>query len=139
MPPPAAVSNACHGNPTSGLRRLGSLALRFIGPTWPRRRSAGHPAALPDCPRCGGSWLCPVEGAAEDTDHWHVAFRCGGCEARSAIVLDNRQAAALDVELDRQLASIRDAAERLDAERMAAEAHAFGAALHAGFIVAADF
>ena len=54
-----------------------------------------------------------------------MAFRCGGCEARSALVVDNRQAAALDVELDRQLASIRDAAERLDAERMAAEARAF--------------
>ena len=68
-----------------------------------------------------------------------MEFRCGGCEARSALVVDNRRAAALDVELDRQLASIREAAERLDAERMAADARDFVAALHAGFIVAGDF
>ena len=43
------------------------------------------------------------------------------------------------VELDRQLASVREAAERLDAERMAADARDFVAALHAGFIVAGDF
>ena len=121
-------------------RRLGALAWRFIGPTWPLAPIPPvAPPALPDCPCCGGTWLCPLEWAAEDTDHWHVAFRCGGCEGRSAIVIDNRQAAALDVELDRQLASIREAAERLDAERMATEARAFAAALHAGQIVAADF
>ena len=121
-------------------RRLGSLALRFIGPTWPLAPIPPViPPALPDCPRCGGQWLCPVEWAAEDAGHWHVVFRCGGCQTRLALVIDNRQAAALDVELDRQLESIRAAAERLDAERMATEAHAYAAALHAGLIVAADF
>ena len=121
-------------------RRLGSLARLFLGPTWPLAPIPPVvPAALPDCPSCGGGWLCPLEWTAEDAGHWQVEFRCGGCEARSALLVDNRQAAALDVELDRQLASIRDAAERLDAERMDADARAFVAALHAGFIVAADF
>jgi hypothetical protein len=55
------------------------------------------------------------------------------------IVIDDRRAAALDCTLDRQMDQIRRAADRLDAERMAADAEAFAAALQRDLIVAADF
>jgi hypothetical protein len=55
------------------------------------------------------------------------------------VVLSNAQAAALDIVLNRQMAAISAAADRLDAERMADAAEAFAAALRRDLIVAADF
>jgi hypothetical protein len=54
-------------------------------------------------------------------------------------VINNAQAAWYDTELDRQMAAMRRAAQRLDAERMADEARAFVMALHANQVIAADF
>ena len=120
-------------------RRLGSLALRFIGPTWPLAPIPPViPPALPDCPRCGGRWLCPVEWAAEDAGHWHVIFRCGGCQTRSALVIDNRQAAGSTSSSTGSWS--RSERPQSDSTPSAwRRARAFAAALHAGLIVAADF
>jgi hypothetical protein len=71
--------------------------------------------------------------------HWWVQARCGECGVWVETVISNVQATALDVTLDRQLAQIRAAADRLDAERMAAQVDAFVRALERDLIVAADF
>ena len=61
------------------------------------------------------------------------------CEVWNEVVISNNQAVILDCELDRQMAAMRQAADRLDAERMVAETQAFIRALHVDAIVAADF
>jgi hypothetical protein len=68
-----------------------------------------------------------------------VLSRCGECGDWSATLISNAQAARLDIELNRQQALIRRAAERLESERMAVEAEAFIDALQSDLIDAADF
>jgi hypothetical protein len=53
--------------------------------------------------------------------------------------ISNEQAALLDRALDRQMTAMSRAADRLDAQRMAAQSQAFVRALQANAIVAADF
>ena len=77
-------------------------------------------------------------GSAGD-DSWWILSRCGECEVWAEVVINNAQAAWYDTELDRQMAAMRRAAQRLDAERMADEARAFVMALHANQVIAADF
>lgn len=80
-----------------------------------------------------------MEWGELDATHWWVAARCGDCGGWSELILSDAEAARLDVVLDRQMAQISAAADRLDAERMADEAAAFVTALHRGLIEAADF
>ena len=70
---------------------------------------------------------------------WRILARCGDCEAWEEIVVSNRQAALLDQELDRHMTAMIQTADRLDAERMAAQSQAFVRALKADAIFAADF
>ena len=102
----------------------------------PARDRAGAAGA---CPLCDGDHVCPMEWGAVDDEQWWVRSRCGDCGVWTDVVLSNAQAATLDVALDRQMAQIRTAADRLDAERMADAADAFAAALHCDLIVPADF
>jgi uncharacterized Zn finger protein len=92
-----------------------------------------------DCPSCRAPFLCPVEWGTVDDQHWWVLSRCGECGSWTETLIDNAQAARLDVELNAQQALIRRAAERLEAERMAAEADVFIVALQRDLIDAADF
>ena len=74
-----------------------------------------------------------------DEASWWILARCGDCETWEEIVVSNEQAALLDQELDQQMTAMIQAADRLDAERMAAQSQAFVQALNANAIVAADF
>ena len=74
-----------------------------------------------------------------DDDSWWIVSRCGECGVWAEVLLENAHAAWYDLELDRQMAAMSCAAQRLDAERMADEARAFLLALHANQVVAADF
>lgn len=80
-----------------------------------------------------------MEWGAVDDHRWWVLSRCGDCGVWAEVVLTNAQAATLDLALDRQMAEIRAAADRLDAERMADAVDAFAAALRRDLVVAADF
>jgi hypothetical protein len=91
------------------------------------------------CEACGSGYVCPLDWAPVDAQTWLVACRCGECGHRHEAHLTNDQAARWDLELCRQTAAIERAIERLDRERMAAEAAAFTAALQRDLIDAGDF
>jgi hypothetical protein len=91
------------------------------------------------CPLCHSELMCPMEWGMADEASWWILARCGDCEAWEEIVVSNGQAALLDQELDRQMTAMIRAADRLDAERMAAQSQAFVQALNAHAIVATDF
>ncbi len=83
--------------------------------------------------------MCPLEWEPLDEDNWWIACRCGECGHHREALLSNAQAASWDVELCRQTDAIARAADRLDRERMTAEATAFTAALRLDLIDATDF
>jgi hypothetical protein len=119
-------------------RALATMLRSFAGPVWPAPvPAAGHEAL--ECPLCHGRFLCPTDWGTAGEQHWWVLSRCGDCDVWSEVVISNAQAARLDRELDRQATAIRQAAERLEAERMAAQAAAFIDALNRDLIDAADF
>ncbi len=107
----------------------------------PRRRSAPAPRTRPvlACPECGSDRICPIEWETAGEHHWWLLLRCGECQAWVQATVGNEQAAALDVELDRQQAEIAAALATLEAERMAADVETFTAALELDLVDADDF
>ena len=93
----------------------------------------------PACSGCCSDFLCPMEWEPADDEHWRIDARCGACGLWHGLLLTNAQAAAWDVELDRQMRPIRHELRRLDRERMAREAETFIGALRRDLIDAADF
>jgi hypothetical protein len=81
----------------------------------------------------------PIAWEESDERHWHIDMHCGDCGERWARVIDDARAAKFDVQLDCDLAGMRRTLERLDFERMAAEADAFAAALARDLIEPVDF
>ncbi len=108
-------------------------------------RSRSRPAPTPRrrpvlaCPACGSDRICPIEWETAGDHHWSMLLRCGECQSWVQATVGNEQAAALDLELDRQQAEIADAAAALAAERMAADVEAFTAALELDLVDADDF
>jgi hypothetical protein len=92
-----------------------------------------------DCPSCTAPFLCPMDWGTVDDERWWVLSRCGECGHWTETLVANEQAKRLDLELNRQQAFIRRAADRLEAERMAVEADAFIVALQHDLIDAGDF
>ena len=98
------------------LRRALATAIgRFRGPvrrsvhavSWPRPNTGTL-----GCPLCHSELTCPVEWGMADEASWWILARCGDCEAWEEIVVSNEQAALLDQELDRQLTTMTQAADR---------------------------
>jgi hypothetical protein len=58
-----------------------------------------------------------MEWGAADEENWWILSRCGECGARAEVVTTNAQAAWYDLELDRQMAAMTRAADRLGAGR----------------------
>jgi len=81
-----------------------------------RASRARFPSALLECPLCRSALVCPMEWGAADDDSWWIVSRCGDCEARAEVVVSNAHAAWYDLELDRQMETMRRAAQRLEAE-----------------------
>jgi len=109
----------------------------------PRRRPAAATARgrkpVIACPACGSDRICPIDWATAGDHHWWLLMHCGECQAWVQATIGNQQAAALDIELDRQQAEIRKAVASLDAERMAADVEAFATALELDLVHADDF
>jgi len=91
------------------------------------------------CPSCGSRLACPVTWQPSDDSHWDIELRCGDCELRWQLVIDDRRAARYDIELDDDAAAMNRMLRRLDRERMAAEVEAFAIALERDLIEPADF
>ena len=108
------------------------------GPTWPVP-AVEHDGMSLDCPSCTAAFLCPMDWGTVDDERWWVLSRCGECGHWTETVVTNEQAKRLDLELNLQQALIRRTAERFEAERKAAEADAFIAALQRDLIDAGDF
>jgi hypothetical protein len=72
-----------------------------------------------------------MEWETSGDHHWLMWMRCGACGEWLESLVDNRTAAALDIELDRQQVQIAAQADALSRERMAAEVEAFVAAVPA--------
>ena len=91
------------------------------------------------CPACGSDRICPIEWETAGEHHWWMLLHCGECLSWVQATIGNEQAAALDVELDRQQAEIRKALASLEAERMAADVETFATALELDLVHADDF
>ena len=120
------------GPPHGRMRTM--LRLR---PRRPRRERAPRP--LLACPACDADALCPFEWETFGDAHWYMWMRCGACGGWIEAIVDNPAAAAMDVELDRQQALIRAAADALGSERMAADVEILISALERDLVDAADF
>jgi hypothetical protein len=91
------------------------------------------------CPECHSRFACPVSWAEHDATHWHIDLRCGECGHRWDVVVDDERAKRYDLELNGDASSIARALERLDLERMAAEAETLAHAFARDLIGPADF
>ena len=59
------------------------------------------------CAGCGRDFLCPMDWEPADDEHWSIDARCGACGLWHRLYVTNAQAAAWDVELDRQTEPIK--------------------------------
>src|SRR5215211_948323 len=126
----------------------------------PRHRSAGstpaglrrdartmcddHPTPPPgtglhQCAVCHADFVVPITVEAVDDVHWHVLLRCGECQTYRDAVITNDVAARYERDLDRGIATIAVAYERLERERMAEDVEVLIAAFRRDLIDAADF
>jgi hypothetical protein len=103
----------------------------------PRRRPAPKPPL--SCKRCEADALCPIAWETFGDDHWLMWMRCGECGGWVDTIVDNRTAAAIDAEMDRQQSRIAAQADALAGEQMAAEVEAFVSALERDLFDASDF
>jgi hypothetical protein len=120
---------------------LGWLA-RLLGVPAARRavRETATNAPLVVCRACGTDFVYPVEWQETSGGRsWWVLLRCGGCDVRREVEIDDRQAADLGRRLDRHGETIERDARHLERERMHAEVDAFAEALRRDLIDAADF
>src|SRR5688500_19386934 len=105
------------------------------------RRSSSHRQTdlLRTCPACRSRLACPIAWEPHDDSHWDIDLRCGDCEHRWQLVIDDRRAARYDVELDDDLAFMKRTLRRLELDRMAAEVETFVSALARDLIEPADY
>lgn len=103
------------------------------------RKLAGGSAGLHQCIVCGSTCVRPVDWETAGPGHWSITLHCANCDVWREVRATNEQASAFDVELERQIGEIRRALERIDRERMQAEADVFVAALERDLIDAGDF
>jgi hypothetical protein len=91
------------------------------------------------CPRCRSGFVYPTGRTDHDRVSKRIDLRCGECGHRWHSVVSHARAALLDIELERDAASIRRSLEEFDLERMALYAETFAAALARDLIEPADF
>lgn len=94
---------------------------------------------LADCTECGANYVHPVEWSPHDGENWWMLLRCGACGASREETVSDSDAEIYDRELDRAEHRMRRAAERLNQERLAAQAETFVTALELDLIGAEDF
>ena len=104
-----------------------------------RKQRPRKAAGLQLCLMCGSPYVVSVESCRlGDGGRW-MLLRCGECDAWRQAIAPPGAAKAFERALDEDLQEISDTIERLDRERMAAQAEAFIAALDRDLLDAADF
>jgi len=102
-------------------------------------RATGANGRLVDCPDCGSDFVTPVAWAERGETHWWIRLRCGECAFTREVEVTNSEARRFDRDLDRGLAQISAAIDRLEQARMTAAAHALIVALERDLIGPGDF
>jgi hypothetical protein len=97
-----------------------------------------RPRRLEVCESCGANTVVPVRWEELDQG-WCLALRCGECGLWRSVVVSDAEAERYGDVLDAGVREIAATLERLDRERMDAQADAFAAALERDLIDAADF
>jgi hypothetical protein len=106
------------------------------------RRLAGatnRSVRLVDCPRCGWDFVNPVAWEERGETHWWIRLRCGECAYVRELEVTNREAQRFDRDLNRGVASITAAVDRLERARMGVIADALTVALERDLIGPTDF
>jgi hypothetical protein len=91
------------------------------------------------CVFCGSDFVTPVESREIGGGARLLLLRCGECGTWRQAIAPPGAAEAFDRALDAGAETITRTLERLDRERMVAQAEAFTAALHRDLIDAGDF
>lgn len=81
----------------------------------------------------------PVCWEEADDEHWRILLRCAECDTYREVVVPDDVAKRYECDLERGIAAIAKALERLDRARMATQVDTFVAALEHDLIDAADF
>jgi hypothetical protein len=100
---------------------------------------AAGAAGLEVCVACRRDFVNPIAWEAVGADRWWMLLRCGECGVMREVTVTDADAQRFDAELNRRALPIARAAERLDMQRMAAQAATLIAALKRDLIDAADF
>jgi hypothetical protein len=110
---------------------------------WLRSRSGPQRAAtgsdLHCCADCGRGYVYPVTWTESGPADWWLLLRCGSCGTWRDVVASNPVVADYDRLLDKDVDTIRAAADKLERESLLAAADTFGAALRLDLLTADDF
>jgi hypothetical protein len=104
-----------------------------------RKRQRSKGAGLQLCLTCGSLHVIPVESSKIGGGGRWLLLRCGECGAWRQAIAPPGAARAFDQALEEGIQEISDTIERLDRDRMTAQAEAFIAALDRDLIDAGDF
>jgi hypothetical protein len=104
-----------------------------------RSRQPPPGSGLHQCVVCRGDFVVPVLIEAVDKRRWHVLLRCGECQTYRDVVIDHTVAQRYEWDLERGIAEIAVASERLDRARMVTEVETLIVALERDLVDAADF
>ncbi len=97
------------------------------------------PSGLSSCVLCRADAVSPVAWEPLRDDRWWMSLRCGACGVSRDVVVADVIAERYDDELIAAGRAMAEAAQRLERERLEAEAEAFVTALQRDLFDAADF
>jgi capsular polysaccharide biosynthesis protein len=103
------------------------------------RRTPQPGSGLHQCCLCRADCVVPVCWEEADDEHWCILLRCAECDTYREVVVPDDAAKRYERDLERGIAAIAKALERLDRARMASQVDTFVAALEHDLIDAADF
>jgi hypothetical protein len=104
-----------------------------------QHHSEAQTGALHECINCGSALVHPIQWEPAGEERWSVLLRCPECEVHRLGVFAQHELDALDEELDRGDAALRDAYLAAVKENMEVEIERFAHALGVGAILPEDF
>ena len=102
-------------------------------------RATSPTGRLVDCPTCDSDFVNPVAWEERGETHWWIRLRCGECAFLREVEVTNSEACRFDSDLDRGVARIAAAVDRLERARMQATADALIVGLERDLITPGDF
>jgi hypothetical protein len=104
-----------------------------------RRRQPPPGTGLQQCPVCHADFVVPVWWEEVEDHRLRLLLRCGECDTHHDLVVAGDVADRFEKDYVRVLEGMAAELNRLDRERMTAEASAFSVALARDLISADDF